>query len=162
MTDDRLKPGNCHKCGLPMSDNPHPEAGRPAHYLDVGCPRECIPCLVHSRHQWAGRAMKAENEVRDLLAARATADHRDSADAQRYRWLRAQHWNESNIAVVIDPRISVTLGYDCPSEERLDELIDSSIAAGVRAAMKAAVDKHFRSQQDAIESPRSGTLLDGE
>lgn len=72
MTDDRLKPGHCHKCGLPMSDNPHPEAGKPGHYLDVGCPRECIPCVVKSRHQWADRAMKAENELRDLQAARAT------------------------------------------------------------------------------------------
>lgn len=66
MTDPRLIPGNCHKCGLPRSDNPHPEAGKPSHLLNVGCPQECIPCLVLSRHQWAQRAMKAENELRDL------------------------------------------------------------------------------------------------
>lgn len=69
MTDERLKPGNCHKCGLPLSDNPHPEAGKPPRYLEVGCPKECIPCLTLSRHQWAARAMKAENEVKDLLSA---------------------------------------------------------------------------------------------
>lgn len=64
--DPRLIPGNCHKCGLPRSDNPHPEAGKPPIYLEVGCPKECIPCLVLSRHQWAQRAMKAENELKDI------------------------------------------------------------------------------------------------
>jgi hypothetical protein len=69
---DELKPGHCHKCGLQLSDNPHPEAGKPSHYLQVGCPKECIPCVTLSRHQWAGRAMKAENELTDarkLLSA---------------------------------------------------------------------------------------------
>lgn len=60
-----LKSGHCHKCGLQLSDNPHPEAGKPAHYLKVGCPKECIPCLSLSRHQWAARAMKAENALED-------------------------------------------------------------------------------------------------
>ena len=67
MTDE-LKPGHCHKCGLQLSDNPHPEAGKPSHYLKVGCPKECVPCLTLSRHQWAGRAMKAENELADARA----------------------------------------------------------------------------------------------
>lgn len=66
--NDKLKPGHCHKCGLQLSDNPHPEAGKPPHYLQVGCPKECIPCLTLSRHQWAGRAMKAENELADARA----------------------------------------------------------------------------------------------
>jgi hypothetical protein len=79
MTDERLKPGHCHKCGLPLSDNPHPEAGKPPHYLQVGCPKECIPCLTLSRHQWAGRAMKAENEVKDLLASKPAVPHDDEA-----------------------------------------------------------------------------------
>jgi hypothetical protein len=49
---DILKPGHCYRCGLPLSDNPHPEAGKPSHYLEVGGPKECIPCLSLSRHQW--------------------------------------------------------------------------------------------------------------
>ena len=73
MTDDRMKPGHCHKCGLPLTDNPHPEAGKPPHYLQVGCPKECIPCLTLSRHQWAGRAMKAESELADARAMLAAS-----------------------------------------------------------------------------------------
>lgn len=49
-------------------------------------------------------------------------------DATRYRWLRDQHWSESNIAVVRDPMLSVRPGYSCPSDELLDELIDAAIA----------------------------------
>lgn len=80
--DPRTFPGNCHKCGLPRSDNPHPQAGKPPHYLEVGCPKECIPCLTLSRHQWAQRAMKAESELNDLKEASAlTADQRRALEA---------------------------------------------------------------------------------
>jgi hypothetical protein len=86
MTDE-LKPGHCHKCGLQLSDNPHSEAGKPAHYLKVGCPKECIPCLTLSRHQWAGRAMKAENELADvhalLSASKPAAIDKDAAESYR-------------------------------------------------------------------------------
>lgn len=58
-----------HTCGLPMSVNPHPEAGVPGRYLETGCQRECIPCLVLSRHQWSKRAFNAEKELRDLKSA---------------------------------------------------------------------------------------------
>jgi len=47
-------------------------------------------------------------------------------DAERYRWLRAQHWNESDLAVVRHPKQSVRLGFDCPSAERLDSAIDAA------------------------------------
>ena len=52
-----------------MSVNPHPEAGVPGRMLEVGCPKECIPCMVLSRHQWALRANKAESQVRELQEA---------------------------------------------------------------------------------------------
>ncbi|MNC07037.1 hypothetical protein D3C75_545670 [compost metagenome] len=52
-----------------MSVNPHPEAGVPGRMLEVGCPTECIPCTVLSRHQWARRANAAEAKVRELEAA---------------------------------------------------------------------------------------------
>lgn len=45
-------------------------------------------------------------------------------DAERYRWLRVQHWNSSVMAVVFDPKHSVKLGADCPSDLRLDVAID--------------------------------------
>lgn len=64
--DARLIPGNCHKCGLPLSTNPHPEAGKPSHYLQVGCQKECIPCLVLSRHNWAQQAMTDAGDFRNF------------------------------------------------------------------------------------------------
>ena len=51
-------------------------------------------------------------------------------DAERYRWLRGQHWNESEIAVVRHPKKAVKLGFDCPSEGRLDCAIDAAMGKG--------------------------------
>lgn len=48
-------------------------------------------------------------------------------DAERYRWLRAQHWGTSPLAVVVDPKDSVKLGRDCPSKDRLDKAIDAAM-----------------------------------
>lgn len=44
--------------------------------------------------------------------------------AARYDWLRQQHWSSSQLCVVAQPKEAVKLGYDCPSDERLDEMID--------------------------------------
>ena len=49
---------------------------------------------------------------------------RMAGDAERYRKLRAMHWNESPLCVVADPKQAVRLGYDCPSGDRLDALLD--------------------------------------
>ena len=51
------------------------------------------------------------------------------ADAEQYRWLRAQHWHDGPMCVVVAPKQSVKLGADCPSEERLDALIYAARAA---------------------------------
>ena len=48
-------------------------------------------------------------------------------DADRYRWLREQSWNTAELCVVVDPKASLRLGYDCPSLERLDVLVDAGI-----------------------------------
>jgi len=70
---------------------------------------------------------------RILKAAEPTPDEQD---AERYRWLRSQHWNTGLLAVVADPKAAIKLGYDCPSLDRLDEAIDAAIAAetAIRAA----------------------------
>lgn len=52
------------------------------------------------------------------------------ADAERYRWLRAQHWESSSLGVVRDPKESVKLGYDVPSGDRLDMAIDEAMKQG--------------------------------
>jgi hypothetical protein len=49
-------------------------------------------------------------------------------DAERYRWLRAQHWTDNTIGAVRNPKEAIKLGYDAPSEVRLDEFIDEAIA----------------------------------
>ena len=70
------------------------------------------------------------NAAPELLAEvdRLTAE-RDAlrADAERYRWLRAQHWDESPLAVVCAPKAAVKPGHDCPSLGRLDDAIDAAL-----------------------------------
>ena len=51
-------------------------------------------------------------------------------DADRYRWLRAQNWNQSEMAVVCQPKGAIKLGYDCPFGERLDAAIDAANTCG--------------------------------
>lgn len=48
-------------------------------------------------------------------------------NADRYEWLRAQHWSDADVAVVCQPKKSIRLGFDCPSLQRLDDLIDSAM-----------------------------------
>lgn len=45
-------------------------------------------------------------------------------DAERYRALRKMHWSTGKLAVVFNPKDNVYLGATCPSEERLDTLVD--------------------------------------
>lgn len=66
------------------------------------------------------RAGEAEANLSVGLAA-------DKRDAERYRWLRKQHWNEAELCVVARPKDAVKLGYDCPSLDRLDAQIDAAI-----------------------------------
>lgn len=60
-------------CGLPRLANPHPDAGKPGRYLEVGTQHECIPCTVKSRHEWAQRATNAESQLRAALHSCAKA-----------------------------------------------------------------------------------------
>lgn len=48
----------------------------------------------------------------------------DELDARRYRLLRSMHWHDSAFCVVANPKEAVKLGYDCPSDERLDRILD--------------------------------------
>ena len=110
-----LKPGCCHKCGLPLSVNPHPQAGKPDHYLEVGCPKECIPCLVRGRHNWAGRAMK------------------DAGDAGRYRWLEKQCENGLGLSYGADFEAVRTWFVRFPV---IESGVGMSLGEAIDAAMK--------------------------
>ncbi len=48
-----------------------------------------------------------------------------SRDAARYRLLRSFNWADSPLCVVNVPKKAVKLGYDCPSGERLDSILDA-------------------------------------
>lgn len=45
-------------------------------------------------------------------------------DAERYRWLRRQHWIDAKVAVITEPRRNVLLGSYLPHGLLLDEVID--------------------------------------
>lgn len=46
------------RCGLPMTRNPHPQAGTVSYQNDYGYAYECIPCLVQTRNR-VGRSWRA-------------------------------------------------------------------------------------------------------
>jgi len=54
----------------------------------------------------------------------------DAVDAQRYRWLREQHWSNSAICCVYKPKQNVRLGGTCPSGDLLDSAIDAAMRKG--------------------------------
>lgn len=54
----------------------------------------------------------------------APAQTDQQLNARRYETLRAMHWNDGPLAVVANPKTSVKLGTDCPSGERLDQMLD--------------------------------------
>lgn len=54
-------------------------------------------------------------------------------DAERYRALREMNWCDGPLAVVADPYSRIKLGSDCPSHERLDQVVDSFMAKAASA-----------------------------
>lgn len=80
---------------------------------------------------WGQADMDAMDGIDAMLAASTEApaqasavDERDRKDAERYRWLREQHWTENLIGVVIRPKDNAKLGSMLPSLELLDDTID--------------------------------------
>jgi hypothetical protein len=63
---------------------------------------------------------------RDRLLAEVEAMRKD---AERYRWLRDQHFSRSPMCVVMKPKDALKLGRYCPGGELLDAEIDAAIAA---------------------------------
>ena len=59
--------------------------------------------------------------------ARSALSASDAVDAQRYRWLREQHWSNSDICCVDEPKQNVRLGGTCPSGDLLDSAIDAAM-----------------------------------
>lgn len=57
------------------------------------------------------------------------SDKETERDAARYRWLRAQYWDENKIAVALSPKQSIRIGSSCPFGHLLDEEIDRLMEA---------------------------------
>lgn len=77
---------------------------------------------------WGRHASYEDTYVADCkLVADWYACHADHVDAERYRWLRSRHHSDSPLCVVSNPQESVKPGKDCPSLDRLDDMIDEAM-----------------------------------
>ncbi len=100
--------------------------------MQVGQSR-CFNCGMWSQEfdaQAAELAAAQKEQMRVLEDEMLVlGDERNAAvrDAERYRWLRVQNWFSSPLAVVTKPIEAIKLGYECPSGNRLDALIDDSM-----------------------------------
>jgi hypothetical protein len=54
--------------------------------------------------------------------------------------LRRDDWSDPMLAVVVAPISAVELGYDCPSLQRLDEIVDFAIAT--KQVLEGAPHEH--------------------
>lgn len=82
------------------------------------------------KHAWCN---KVECDAAAWLRRLDAENKALRADAERYRWLRAQNWHDSDLCVVRRPRQAIKPGYDCPSGDRLDEFCGAGIAAQAAA-----------------------------
>lgn len=83
------------------------------------------PNVEHNR-----RAIADLGVTVDEAKAGAERSKANQRDAERYRWLRAQHWSDSAVAVVTDPKQNVRLGAYCPGDILLDSAIDEAMKVG--------------------------------
>jgi hypothetical protein len=106
----------------------------------IGTANSCKECP--NRHYFSGgtyECMKVQgsrlNADSSIPAWCPLADHPAATisalttDAERYRWLRQQHWNEADMFVVTGSKSQVYLGTNCPSLTLLDEAIDAAKGA---------------------------------
>lgn len=102
-------------------------------YDGEGSQNEANKRLIEAANPAAVLALIAENEaLRNGPNFRAIQSLRQDCealrkDAERYRWLRAQHWDSSAICCVVDPKLCTKLGSYCPSLELLDQAVDAGL-----------------------------------
>ncbi len=78
------------------------------------------------------RCGRAEVELDESCVPRAATQPSAEVerDAARYRWLREQTWDASELCCVKRPYVAVKLGHECPSHGRLDAAIDEAMKKG--------------------------------
>ena len=65
MTEVTIEIPTCH-CGVLMSLNPHPDAGKVETLLEVGATFVCVPCCVKSRHIATEQSIDADAKTRAI------------------------------------------------------------------------------------------------
>lgn len=88
---------------------------------------EYIEQVVDGKLDGYARQCDLKEDVTAILDGRNSPCNSDKLDAQRYRWLRGQHWSDNVIAVVGKPKTTVLVGTECYSGDRLDTFVDERL-----------------------------------
>ncbi|RKP56399.1 hypothetical protein [Pararobbsia silviterrae] len=115
----------------PAADDGASDTPRYAEWLHLrahGQWRDGVPEWARDHFGRMNDLTAASAIIEELAAVAQAADRLNARDAARYRWLREQQWNESELFVVAGGKSRVHYGTDCPTDERLDEAIDTAIA----------------------------------
>jgi hypothetical protein len=124
----------CDKHDVPMTVNPHPQAGVPALVLEVGAVHECVPCLSGSRHRWAQRAHRAEGVLARLLALR------DGPRDENYEREKPLAWEAAREALTTPPPPAAPPGEPLDreaAEALVAELLDDETSEGLQTFVLA-------------------------
>lgn len=93
-----LPNGGICSCGLPLSRNPHPDAGIPTiGTLEIGYVWVCIPCTQKALHGWATRAQRAESAIRSHHQATTSpgcGNHHQTRDERLWGAVGLSRWGE--------------------------------------------------------------------
>lgn len=89
--DDAKRNIRCLNCGLQMSRNPHPDAGKVSSLMTVGATWECIPCTYN-------RAVTRGHKLRDL--ERQDADDAKPVDEA---WLQSIGFKDDGPSMHLGP-----------------------------------------------------------
>lgn len=91
-------------------------------------PQDGLKHPAFTEHEAIAIAHGKDGSVVPLCAHQAPSVPDDVArNAERYRWLREQHWHSSELCCVSKPKSNVRLGGFCPSGDLLDEAIDAAM-----------------------------------
>lgn len=97
----------------------------PAVLLDKMTPQ--LTQLFKETLQEYVKEVDLEENIEAILARRPQTCDSDKLDAQRYRWLREQHWSDGAVAVIDSPRTNTKVGTRCYSGGLLDAFIDERL-----------------------------------
>ena len=112
----------CASCGMPMSPNPHVDAGDPVLVTEIGAEWECIPCLVAGRHNAVKRYQEAERDRADLaealrIAVQSLASIASSADSDRDYGVETLETLDSALETLDSLGVTITSTYSRSANE---------------------------------------------